>query len=53
LHILSYLEIKFMQGLIPVEIWWRRVEERYGGRSAMELARWYIELRRRQRMKIN
>ena len=38
-----------MEGLIPVEVWWRKIERRYGGKSAMELARWYIRLRKRAR----
>ena len=42
-----------MEGLIPIEKWWREVEKKYMGKSAMELARWYIALRRRSRIKLN
>jgi len=28
-----------------VEKWWDRIQERYGGKSRMELARWYLRKR--------
>ncbi|MBR9681993.1 MAG: hypothetical protein GOV00_04320 [Candidatus Altiarchaeota archaeon] len=28
-----------------VDFWWDRIQEKYGGRSRMELARWYLAKR--------